>query len=96
MGVQDAIAECSQVRVSALRAKIQRALKIPCGNARVTFIEQIETRSFVEIPPPQRAFCHDRESGHQAEQNRPHDRAALQEEIENDITENRCHKWISS
>ena len=67
------------------------ALKVAAGDGGVRFVQEIQAGALVETPPPESAFYDYGERSNEAEKDGPHDGAALEEKIEDNIAKNGCH-----
>ena len=94
--MKDAIAERAQKGIVALGREAQGGFEVAGGDGGAGFIEHIDAGPFVEAPPPESALGHDDERGHEAEKDGPHDWPAFVEEVDGNISKQRCHNYFVS
>ena len=85
--VRDAVVDDLLKRIARIGAEFVRSGEAAFGQRIEALVQRGTAAAASELPPPQRTLDDHDERGERAEQDRPHDGAALDEEIDDEIRE---------
>ena len=91
MGVFQAVPHRPQIGIGGVGGQIRGGVEIAGADRFETLVQCVGTGLAFELPPPERPLEDHDERRDQTEQDRPHDRATPQEEVQDQIGKHWIH-----